>query len=227
MTIVGAHVPLPNRPRSLPRFLSLWLASYLAPWGAAILARLTGIAHGPASVEYAETLVWFGVIPIGLAFGQWILMRRYIRNALRWAGATFVGALLAQSSRIIVGSTLGWEIPPDLPTMLVWALCYGAAWSVPQGLVLPGPRSAKMVWFIALMLTGILSVLLRTNLSHVLAQGLFFAYEETGYWIGPAAGYVPPISRWLILSLVSGSTMYWSLRRDSVAGISRVYARFD
>jgi hypothetical protein len=34
------------------------------------------------------------------------------------------------------------------------ALCYGVAWSIPQGFALPGPRFAKLVWVAALLPTG-------------------------------------------------------------------------
>jgi hypothetical protein len=42
-----------------------------------------------------------------------------------------------------------------------------------------------------------------------------------------AAYALPALLGWLIVSLVSGSLMYWNLRRSSAVGINQVYASFD
>jgi hypothetical protein len=58
------------------------------------------------------------------------------------------------------------------------------------------------------------------------------SYPKINYPIGDlfpliAAHAVPALLGWLIVSFVSGSLMYWNLRRNSAAGFNQVYASFD
>jgi uncharacterized iron-regulated membrane protein len=63
-------------------------------------------------------------------------------------------------------------------------------------------------------------------LSNELLDASFdYAYR---FWFSTALAYVlPGLASWATLSLVSGSLMYWNLRRSSDAGDVQVYARFD
>ena len=101
MTIVGANLSLPNRPRSLLPFLGLWVASYLAALFltsvAAFLVVLTAYASTPDGGQSWASIVWLCLFPSGLAFSQWLLVRRYVANPLPpWTVATIVAALLGQ-----------------------------------------------------------------------------------------------------------------------------------
>lgn len=174
-------------------------------------------------------------------------MRWYVPNALPWASATFAAALIAQFSSLFVPDVtadtgrqfpqliwvveilrpiVGWAIAFDVLTALPNALCVGIAWSVPQALAFPGPRSARAVWVIALMLTGFVVVVMVKSLSRGLLRAFFL--HRVGLWMPSITSYALPVFlAWLILSLVSGTIMYWNLRRGSPAGISQVYVRFD
>jgi hypothetical protein len=104
MTMGGADVALPNRPRLLLRFLARWSASYLAPCLVAwIVIMVVGMAYppnndNPTLLPYVATAVWIFVWPLGLALGQWMLMRRHIPKAHFWALAIFAGALFERVS---------------------------------------------------------------------------------------------------------------------------------
>jgi hypothetical protein len=106
MTMVGTNVALPNRPRSLLRFLALWLASYLAPMFAtsvvAFLIPLTAYRATPDAGQWPLAIVWLVLLPTSIAFGQWLLMRRYLLSAALLVAATAAAALLAQLSNLFV-----------------------------------------------------------------------------------------------------------------------------
>ena len=249
--MVGTNPPLPNRPRSLLRFLAAWTASYvvalLLTATAIALLLLAHIVRDPDSAATLGAFVWLSLFPAGLAFGQWLIMRRYVRNALPWASATLAAALLAQLSSMFVpevtGDTdwpdlirvfevlspiVGMGIASDVLTVLPRALCFGAAWAIPPALVLPGSRSARILWVIALMSTGFFLVVMVKTLSRELLRALFYSYDRTGFWIPSMTSDVLPVFlAWLILSLVSGTIMYWSLRRRPAVEIGQVYERFD
>ena len=171
--MVQASVDILNRPGSLLRFLALWVASYLAPV-LLTLAAVVGVLVAGA-VPNEAMIVSLCLLPAGLAFGQWVLMRRYLRKRALWSAATLAGAALGQLANLfvpeatgetlasfpqlnwvftIVGPIFGWEIAADTMTILPVALCFGAAWSIPQGLALPGSRAAKMIWMCVMMLTA-------------------------------------------------------------------------
>jgi hypothetical protein len=251
--MVEASVDIPNRPRSLPRFLALWVASYLAPvlltLAAVVGVLVAGAARNDDPGRYAAMIVSLCLLPAGFAFGQWVLMRRYLRKRALWSAATLAGAVLGQLANLfvpeatgetlgsfpqlnwvftIVGRILGWEIAADTMTTLPVALCFGAAWSIPQGLALPGPRAAKMMWMSVMMLTAFAVVVMIKTLSRELLEAQVLNFSPARFWIFSVARFLlPTILGWLILSLVSGSMMYWNLRRGSAAGITRVYERFD
>jgi hypothetical protein len=251
MTLVGANLSLPNRPRSPLPFLGLWLASCLAPHFlttvAALLVVLAAYASTPDGGQSWASIVWLCLFPIGLAFSQWLLMRRYVANPLPWTVATFGAALLGQLANRFVpeftGDTIG-NVP-----QLIWvfgildrafgfaiaaatltgfppALCYGLAWSLPQGLALPGARFAKIVWIATLMPTGfVLMVIAKAMSNELLDASVEYVFH---YWFSTVGAYVLPVlASWATLSLVSGSLMYWNLRRRLDAGDGQVYARFD
>lgn len=251
MTIGAANLPLPNRPRSLLPFLGLWMASYLAPLFltsvAAFLVVLAAYASTPDGGRSRATVVWFCLLPIGLAFSQWLLMRRYVENPLPWTVATFGAALLGQLANRFVpeltGDTIsnmpslirvfgildrmfGFQIAAATLTEFPPALCYGVAWSLPQGLALPRPRFAKIVWIATLMPTGFFLMIVGKALSNeLLGASVDFSYR---FWSLTAGAYVLPVlASWGTLSLVSGSLMYWNLRRRPAIGDGQVYARFD
>jgi hypothetical protein len=251
MTIVGANTSLPNRPRSLLPFLGLWVASYLAPLFltsvAAFLVVLTAYGSTPDGGQSRAAVVWLCLFPSGLAFSQWLLARRYMENPLPWTVATFGAALLGQLANRFVpeltGDTIGnmpqliwvfgildrafgFQIAAATLTEFPPALCYGVAWSLPQGLALPRPRSAKIVWIATLMPTGFVLMVMAKALSNELLDASFdYGYR---FWFSTALAYVlPGLTSWATLSLVSGSLMYWNLRRSSDAGDVQVYARFD
>jgi hypothetical protein len=46
------------------------------------------------------------------------------------------------------------------------------------------------------------------------------------FWLGVATALLPAFVGWLALASVSGSIMYWTLRRHAPASAD-VYARFD
>jgi hypothetical protein len=257
--MVDAKVEILNPPRSLPRFLALWLATYLIPFLVISAARFAVIlALYPSSGRYAWAMILVYLFPIGLAVGlavgQWMLMRSYVAKPRLWSVATLAGALLAQLSTTLVPAieprTLG--LLPQLSQFLeilrsifgtvvatsaLFALpiasCYGAAWSIPQGLALPGPRSAKVVWIIALMLTGFVVIVMAETLTYELREALSVGREPTGVRRPPnliaygASGPILLALGWLILSLVSGSIMYWVLRRYAAATTSQVLTRFE
>jgi hypothetical protein len=247
--MVGTKGELLNPPRSLPRFLAMWLATYLIPflvtWAAAIAALFGSLAIFPPSGRYASAMVSLCLLPIGLAVGQWMLMRSYVAKPRPWSAATLVGALLAQLSAMLVPEVtqetlaslpqlsriydilrpiFGSEVAIDTLVMLPIALCYGAAWSIPQGLALPGLRSAKIVWMIALMLTGFAVVVMAKALSYELREA-FALRRAPNLFLLAASSLLPTTLGWLMLSLVSGSIMYWSLRRGSAVGVAQVLTR--
>src|SRR5882672_18127 len=213
MTIVGANLSLPNRPRSLLPFLGLWVASYLAPLFltsvAAFLVVLRAYASTPDGGQSRASIVWLCLFPIGLAFSQWLLMRRYVANPLPWTVATFGAALLGQLANRFVpeftGDTVGnvpqlirvfrvlehafgFEIAAATLTEFPPALCYGVAWALPQGLALPGLRFAKIVWIATLMPTGfVLMVMAKALSNELLDASVEFVFH---YWISTVGAYV-------------------------------------
>ena len=251
MTMVGTKGEILNPPRSPPRFLAMWLATYLIPflvtWAAAIAALFGTVALYPPSGRYASAMVSLCLLPVWLAAGQWMLMRSYIARPRPWSAATLVGALLAQLSTMavpeinqaalaslpqisrvfdILRPIFGTEIAFDTVVMLPIALCYGAAWSIPQGLAMPGLRSAKIVWMIALMLTGFAVVIMAKALSYELREA-FDLRRAPDTTLLVASSLLPTALGWFVLSLVSGSIMYWALRRGSAAGLAHVFTRFE
>jgi hypothetical protein len=171
-----------------------------------------------------------------------MLMRRHLSKAHFWALATFAGALLERVSWMFMrhGSMppLSWIFQPlggiaaDVPSVFAVSLCLGAAWSVPSAFVLPGTRSARVAWVIALTLTILVVAVMEASLAQELKTQFLGSHPELNYPIGDrfrliAAHALPALLGWLIVSLVSGSLMYWNLRRDSAAGINQVYASFD
>jgi hypothetical protein len=251
MTMVGTNPPLPNRPRSLLRFLAAWMASYvvalLLTATAIAFLLLAHIARATDSATILRAFAWLSLFPAGIAFGQWLLVRRYIRNALRWASAIYVAALLAQLSNMFVPDVTGetdWPglfwvfealspivaigIAADVLIALPRALCFGAAWAIPPALAFPGSRATRIVWAVALMSTGFLLVVMVKTLSRELLTVLLHQYERTGVWVPSITSSVLPVFlAWLILALVSGAIMYWSLRHRPAVEIGQVYARFD
>ena len=93
-------------------------------------------------------------------------------------------------------------------------------------LALPRPRFARMVWIATLMPTGFVLMIMGKALSNeLLDASVDFSYR---FWSLTAGAYVLPVlASWATLSLVSGSLMYWNLRRRPVTGDGQVYARFD
>ncbi len=255
MAMVGAKVEILDPPPSLPRFLALWLATYLVPIvviSAAQIAVLFGdLALYPVLGRYAWAMIWLYLFPIGLAVGlavgQWMLMRSYVAKPRLWSVATLAGALLAQLSTTLVpaieprtlGSLLqlsqffeilrsifGTVVATNALFTLPIASCYGAAWSIPQGLALPGPRSAKVVWIIALMLTGFVVIVMAETLTHELREA-FDLRQVSNYILFTASSFLPTTLGWLMLSLVSGSIMYWSLHQGSAVEVAQVLTRFE
>jgi hypothetical protein len=259
MTIVGANVALPNRPRSLLRFLAPWLASYLVPclvaWTVVTVVALAfpPNSDNPTLFPHVAIAVSIFLWPAGLALTQWMLMRRYLPKAHVWALAAFAGALLERVSAMFVYQAIvrtitslpyiililqrlqplvGGASALDLLAFFSMALCQGAAWSVPSAFLLPGTRSTRVVWAITLTLTIFAVSMMDRSLAQELETQFLGSYPKLEYLIGDrlrlAAAYaLPALLGWLILSLVSGSLMYWNLRRGSAAGINQVYASFD
>jgi hypothetical protein len=253
MTMVDADPVLPSRPQSLRGFLAAWLATYLAPllltWAAVFVAVVSRLVGTPDTARHVSSILWLSMFPVGLAFSQWLLMRRCVPDARPWGIATFVAALLAQLSHLFVPvvtvdtvrafpqlmwvtdliiSIFGLSIGFDVLAVLLIALCVGAAWSIPQALVLPGSRLARGVWSVALLLTGFLTVVMVTALSGELLRAVVFRPSAYWNWIPMAASHLlPTILGWLVLALIGGLIMHWTLRRSSSAGNSQVYARFD
>src|ERR1700752_2714853 len=93
----GDTVKLLDRPRSLLRFLAIWLAAYLVP---AMLS--VGITMGVLLADsgklgqYLAAILSFLLLPGGLAVSHWLLMGKYLRRPARWSTAIFVSALLSQ-----------------------------------------------------------------------------------------------------------------------------------
>jgi hypothetical protein len=244
-----ADMALPKHPQSLLRFLAVWAASYVAAFlltaVALALLLLAHIVRDADSAATAGAIMWLSVFPASLALGQWLIMRRHVRNALPWAAATLTAGLLSQLGnqlvpevaraddfpglivivdvlRPIVGLAIAFDVLQVLPN----ALCFGAAWSLPQALAFPGSWSARFVWVSALMLTSLVVVVMAKSLSRELLMA--FIRYQVGFWMPTLVSHVlPAILGWVILSLVGGSIMYWSLRRGSPMAISQLYARFD
>jgi ABC-type xylose transport system permease subunit len=106
------------------------------------------------------------------------------------------------------------------------ALCYGVAWSILQGLALPGPRFAKIAWIAALLPTGFIMVVMAKTLTSLLQQASALSPDDS--WVTSLqAHYLPGIAGWVTLSLAGGAVMYWNLRRRPEAGSSQFYAQFD
>jgi hypothetical protein len=251
MVMVGANLALPNRPRSLWRFLALWLASYLAPVVvASMLAALIVVAGRITSLviaRYGVFCIWLVLLPAGGACGQWMWARAYLPNALRWTTAIFTAALLGQISVMFVPeatakaiatvsplswlfrflrATLGGTTAADALTVLPIAICFGVAWAIPPALVIPGARSVRVAWAMAHMVIGAIVVVGAKTLPEQFLLGLF-SYPVTSAIALVAVYGLPVLLGWITLSLVGGSIMYWSLRRGSSVAISQVYARFD
>jgi hypothetical protein len=215
---------------------------------------LTIVPGNPALAPYATRIIWLALWPLGLAVGQWILVRRYLPEAPLWALATFVGASLERMSAIFLHQAIiamivslpqtisilqllrpmfGGANVPDVLALVLVALCQGAALSVPSGFVLPGTKSTRVFWVIALMLTTFVVVVIVGSLLHELERQLLGSYPKLEYYpidyqLRLIAAYaLPALLGWLVVSLVSGSLMYWNLRRSSAAVAGQVYARFD
>jgi hypothetical protein len=211
MTIAAANPSLPNRPRSLVPFLALWMVSYLAPCLAAwTVVTVVGLAYSPNDdnpklFPHVARAVWIVLWPAGLALGQWMLMRRYLPRVHFWALATFAGALLERvtwmfmphASAKTIGSMppLSWifqllqsmfggEIAPDALTVFAIALCLGAAWSVPSAFALPGTRSARVAWVVALTLTILVVSVIGASLAQELETQFLGSYPKFNYPIG-------------------------------------------
>lgn len=241
-----------SRPQSLPRFVALWMASYLAPMLATsvvgLLVLVTAYSTIPAAGKWPVAIVQLALLPTGLAFGQWLLMCRYVRRAIFWTAATTAAALLAQLSNLfvpeltgnnigrmsqllfwvfeILAPVIGFEIAATTLTEFPRAVCSGIAWSIPQGLALPGPRFAKIVWIAALLPTGFIMVVMTKALTNLLLQA--YVLSPSYFWFRSLqVYYLPVIAGWATLSLVGGAVMYWNLRRRPDAEGSTLYARFD
>jgi hypothetical protein len=185
--MVQASVEILNRPGSLPRFLALWwrpiLLLYCWPWRPSWASWL--LARRAMTIgQYAAMIVSLCLLPAGLAFGQWVLMRRYLRK--RCGRPRPSGAVLGNSPICCAeatGETLGsfpqlnWVFTIVGPILGGdrgrhddHAACgpgFGAAWSIPQGLALPGAR-AKMFWMSVMMLTAFTVVVMTKTLSAVM-----------------------------------------------------------
>jgi hypothetical protein len=122
-------------------------------------------------------------------------------------------------------SILGSDVATYALIMIPIALCYGAARSIPQGIALPGSRSAKVVWMIVLMLTGFVVVVMAETFSYELREA-FGLRRHANLTALLASSLVPLSFGWLILALVSGSIMYWNLWRNAEAATTQVLARF-
>lgn len=110
MTMVGTTLALPKRPQSFWRFLAPWLASYLGP--CLVVSTVASVVFwatvwiDPTFAPHARQIIWLSLWPLGLAGGQWMLMRRYLPKAHTWAllmywslrrsSAAGVGQLYAQ-----------------------------------------------------------------------------------------------------------------------------------
>jgi hypothetical protein len=170
-------------------------------------------------------------------------------DAHLWALATLVAAVLERASAMFLGQAIvetmvshpyaisilqllrpvfGGASVPDLLVLLSVTLCQGAALSIPPGFVLPGTRSARALWVIALTLTTfVAAMIVRSVLLELRTQSLPSHPKLMNYLRLMTAYTLPDLLGWFVVSLVSGSLMHWNLRRSSAAGIGQVYARFD
>lgn len=103
-----------------------------------VLVALLGVtAPLPGTtIQQALTLTVDGIgasmlfVGLGMGFGQWLLLRKYIKHSAGWILATGVAMLLAGLFR--------WSLPPDTPREMIGPL------TIPAGTVL----LAVCQWFI-------------------------------------------------------------------------------
>lgn len=134
-------------PSSVLRFALLWLLGTAAgallgpafafPVNLALVALLGVTAPVPGTpIEQALILTADGMgasmlfVGLGMGFGQWLLLRRYLKHSAGWILATGLAMLLAGLFR--------WSLPPDTPRDLIGPL------TVPAGAIL----LAVCQWFV-------------------------------------------------------------------------------
>lgn len=87
-------------------------------------------------------------IGLGMGFGQWILLRRYVKQSAGWILATGLAMLLA--------GLLRWSLPPNTPPELIGPLTVPAGailLAVCQWFVLRG-RVSHAGWWVVICITG-------------------------------------------------------------------------
>jgi hypothetical protein len=250
--MITTAVQLPERLRFLPIFLALWVLSYIAPHLLAAVAdlflqvaRFTGSS---TAADIGEWVVWVGLLPAAYAWAQWLLMRHCLSTAVSWALAVFVSALLGRlgvaligdlDPRVVFGSHLLKPVFIALTSVFgaTWALvaltvlptglCFGAATSIPQALVLPASKLWRALWIAVILPTEYASTVLGQGLYRSLRLG-YDPLTDRSPWIRLIAiSFVPRTCAWLLIAVVSGVLMHVILRRGAGRVGDQLYARFD
>lgn len=248
-----AAVQLPGRLSSLPFFLTAWVLSYLAPHLlVATLDDFIGAAMVTASAAAWQVegwAMWVGVLPALYAGGQWLLMRRCLANPVPWVAAIYVGTLLSRVGTMLIPvsdprqlfadpllwdvvlmlvSVVGASAAMTLVNAVPVGLCFGLTMAIPQAIVLPAARRARIVWFVVMFLVELASTVLFESLYRFFQLNLVGSSLDPGFWVSVITlNYVPRLCAWLLVAVVGGLMMYAVLRRRLGAVDDRLYARFD
>lgn len=256
-----AAVQLPGRLSSLPFFLTAWVLSYLAPHLlVATLDDFIGAAMVTASAAAWQVegwAMWVGVLPALYAGGQWLLMRRCLANPVPWVAAIYVGTLLSRVGTMLIPvsdprllfadpllrevvlmlvSIVGASAAVTLVNAVPVGLCFGLTMAIPQAIVLPAARRARIVWFAVMFLAELASTVLFESLYRFFQLNLVGSFQrdlvgsplDPGFWVSVITlNYVPRLCAWLLVAVVGGLMMHAVLRRRLGAVDDRLYARFD
>lgn len=212
------------RPPSLGwRFGLLWiLASAVGalvgpvlafPANLALVAFLGVTAPVPGtSIQQALILTADGLgatmlfVGLGMGFGQWLLLRKYIRHSARWILATGLGMVLYGLFR--------WSLPPDLPPGLIGPITIPVgtiALSICQWLALRG-QVPHASWWVLICLAGWVPAFT------VALADMYLQFTSTSpiglVLVVIAIGTILPFA-------VAAGGMAWLLRQTSGASLAR------
>lgn len=193
-------------------------------WGFAVLWVLAGIAGsftgaalslGVGMVVTAAGIpedqvhpVAFGLVnglAFGLAFGgaQWLLLRRRLDRADRWAPASILGwlAVFLIVHTLIEPLAQSNDAVGSLPAALVGGAIVGALLGLPQWFVLRD-QLGKAGWWVAIQALA-------------LGLGISLAIALTGLAI-VSAGFVSLMVSLIVFQALAGMGMVWLLREQSL-----------
>jgi hypothetical protein len=178
------HHSRPIRP------LWLWLQWVIA----SVLGGLVGLAVG---FLFLGALVFIAVA-VGMAIGQWLILKRYLRLAHGWVLMSLVGGFLGSLVILVLLDTLGGFIGLDIATVILGAGIEGLI-GVAQWGMMRSRFDKAWLWILANFLAGGVGMAVVGFL--IRAEGAF----EGGVLLFGI------LALWVIYGLITGGAMTWFL----------------